>query len=315
VHGGQLDHGRAADQALHVLRRAAEADRHVADLARPAPGSPQQLPAQVDREAEALAEPDEREAVSVGADAPAALGDGGQVHVVFHHDRGAQALAQLGDEAAPAEAEDVDVADDPGRRIVGAGHAQVHMRHHGTVEPGAFGEPVDQPTDGRQRVRVGQIDPVLRTRVNGAGQIDQRTGDLGPAQIGRLPDGHRRGIGRSGVGGVDFGIGSRPAPGVPDDQRQAGVGQPPQHVGGGGFGQSGEFPQVTAGERAPVEQVLQGSALVHGAQELRRAGQPTRGRTRLVAQHPLLLRSRRAEPSRTALVILVDDLFRPSWAI
>ena len=67
---------------------------HPADLARGAADAPAHLAVDDRGEAEAGAEPHEREVVEPGRDAVGALGHRGEVHVVLDHHRGVQHLAQ-----------------------------------------------------------------------------------------------------------------------------------------------------------------------------------------------------------------------------
>src|SRR6266571_923041 len=79
------------------------------------------------------------------------------------------------------------------------------------------------------------------------------------------------------VGRVDLGVGTRPAGRVSGDHGEPRLGQPAQHLGRGRLGQPGQLPQVVTGEGALVQQVAERRALVHRAQQLRRAGQPRHG--------------------------------------
>ena len=102
VLGGQGLHREAAGQRLQpglarVLvpgRERRAVHRHPADLARRAADAPAHLAVDDRGEAEAGAEPDEREVVEPGRGPVGALGHRGQVHVVLDHHRGVQHLAQ-----------------------------------------------------------------------------------------------------------------------------------------------------------------------------------------------------------------------------
>jgi hypothetical protein len=271
---GQRLHGLAADQAVQVGAdpRRAQADRHVADLAGAAAGAAQEpAAAQVDGEAEAEAQPDQREAVGAVADAVPPFGDGRQVDVVVDRYGDVQAATQTIEDAGRVPARHVDVPDHGGGGIVGTGHAHLHGPHAREVGAGLGAEFAD---GGRHRV-VGRLTTEVGGRLDpaehGPGEVADGHGERGDAGFAHR---HADGVRGGRVGRVDLGLRTGTAAGAADDDREAVLGQAAQDLRGGGLGQAGEAAQVATGQRPMVEQVLEAGAHVHRAQQLRRPREP-----------------------------------------
>jgi hypothetical protein len=123
------------------------------------------------------------------------------------------------------------------------------------------------------RVGVQEVDRGLVPGEDRPGQVAERGHDRRGVTADDVPDRDRGGVRGGGIGGVDLGAGPGAPALVADHGDQPGVGEAPEHFRDGRRGERGELAQIGPGEPARIDEQGERRTLVHGAEQLGRAGQ------------------------------------------
>ena len=261
---GEPRDGGTADEVLQVAgvriqlgRRAG--DRQVADLARAPRCTAVDAAALVDRQAEALAHPEQREAARVAPGAVGAFGEGGQVHVVVDADGETERIAEAAADALLGPVgKRLDVGQLVGARVEGALDADADRADALGRDSGGLARGVDREPHIHFGGAAGERGD--RDRAFVAGGVHDRRADHLRVDVDR--DGEHP-VGADGVtGGV-----RAPASGdLADDVDETGRLEARHHLRGGRLRQAGELADAVPGEDAVFEQQRQRSAVVGLAQ-------------------------------------------------
>ncbi len=224
-----------------------------------------QLAADHDGQADAAVQPDQHEVVDALGRPAVPLGDRGQVDVVLEDDRPVEVGAERGEQAPVPPRQVPGERDLAALRVDQAGRAEYDPANPLQGGAGRLG----RLDDGG----VHDLDRVVALADRHVGAPDDVAGDVGRGRdhvlgTGLDPDDERGGRHDR----VHLGVGPAPAGLLADAGDQAALLQPLDQLGGGDLGQPGELAELGPGQRAAVEQQLEGGAVVERPQETRGSG-------------------------------------------